>query len=157
KSTFGFDKKEVQGYLEFVAREFETLLTELGQARERVGRQDEELFRFREREETLKEALVTAQKMSEDMRVQAKKEADLVIAEAEMKAERIIPSAHGRLLQILEEIGDLKKQRVQLVEGLKHVLSTHQKLLEQEPATRSSGDDESVTYLRTRGQKLPEP
>ena len=61
KQTFGCNQKEVQGYLEFVAREFEVLLTELGQARERIGRQEDELFRFREREETLKEALVTAQ------------------------------------------------------------------------------------------------
>lgn len=155
----GYDKKEVHAFLEFVSHEVESLLTEVGQLRERIGRQDDELFRYREREETLKEALITAQKMSEDMRVQAKKESDLVIAEAEMKAEKIIHSAHGRLLQILEEISDLKRQRVQLVAQLRQVLETHTKLIESEPEQQKSApkeDDESVTYLRTKSP-LPVP
>ncbi|MCC6809103.1 MAG: DivIVA domain-containing protein [Deltaproteobacteria bacterium] len=152
----GYDKKEVHAFLEFVSREVESLLGELGHLRERIGKQDDELFRFREREETLKEALVTAQKMAEDMRGQAKKESDLIIAEAEMKAERIIHSAHGRLLQILEEISDLKRQRVQLVSAIRHVLDNHGKLLDTEPAEKS-GEDESVTYLRTKGPRPAVP
>lgn len=155
RAVSGYDKKEVHAFLEFVSREVESLLTEVGQLRERIGRQDDELFRYREREETLKEALVTAQKMAEDMRGQAKKESDLVIAEAEMKAERIIHSAHGRLLQILEEIGDLKRQRVQLVASIRQVLETHSKILDSEPQEKTP-EDESVTYLRTKSP-LPVP
>jgi cell division initiation protein len=151
----GYDKKEVHSFLEFVSREVESLLTEVGHLRERIGKQDDELFRYREREETLKEALVTAQKMAEDMRTQAKKESDLIIAEAEMKAERIIHSAHGRLLQILEEISDLKRQRVQLVASIRQVVETHSKLLDSEPQEKAQ-EEESVTYLRTKSP-LPPP
>jgi cell division initiation protein len=151
KSVMGFDKKEVQGFLEFVSREFENLLSELAQQKERISRLDDEMFRYREREETLKEALVTAQKMAEDMKAHAKKESDLVIAEAEMKAERIVHSAHGRLLQILEEIGDLKRQRVELVSGLRQVLDVHGKLLEATaPEKTSENASEQVTFLRTK-------
>ena len=149
----GYNNKEVHSFLEFVSREVEGLLTETGHLRERIGKQDDDLFRFREREETLKEALITAQRMSEDMKLQAKKEADLIIAEAEMKAERIIHSAHGRLLQILEEIGGLKRERVQLVAGIRQVIETHSKLLDVQP-TDKAAEDESVTYLRT---KAPRP
>ena len=163
KSVMGFDKLEVQGFLEFVSREFENLLSELAQQKERISRQDDELFRYREREETLKEALVTAQKMSEDMKTHAKKESDLVIAEAEMKAERIVHSAHGRLLQILEEIGDLKRQRVELVSSLRQVLDVHTKLLDVAPHEKpNESSSEQVTFLRTKaagggGTQIPAP
>ncbi len=151
KAGFGFDKKEVQSFLEFVSREFEALLSEIAQQRERLSRLDDELFRYREREETLKEALVTAQKMTEDIKGQAKKESDLIIAEAEMKAERIVHAAHGRLLQILEEIGDLKRQRVELVSALRHVLDTHEKLLDATaPEKTAEAHAEQVTFLRTK-------
>lgn len=158
KAALGYDKKEVEAFLEFIGRDVEAALFELGAQKERTARLEDELFRYREREETLKEALVTAQKMSEDMRVAAKKEAELIIADAEMKAERIIHSAHGRLLQILDEISDMKRQRIQLHSGLKQVLETHRKLLEATSDERAEHDSE-VTYLRTKRapQEVPVP
>jgi cell division initiation protein len=154
KRVMGIDGKEVTTFLEMASRELEAVLSELAHQKEKNARLDDELFRYREREETLKEALVTAQKMSEDMKSQAKKESDLIIAEAEMKAERIVHSAHGRLLQILEEIGDLKRQRVELVSSIRHVIDTHHKLLDVAPAEKASeAANEQVTFLRTKPQR----
>lgn len=158
--AFGYQKKEVRTFLEFVSREFETLLAQQKEQQTELRRLEDELFKYREREDMLKEALVTAQRIAEDTRAQAKKESDLVIAEAEMKAERIIHHAHTRLLAILEEITDMKRQRIQLEEGLRQIISTHQKLLDagrEQPSPREGANDEQVTYLdraRSRGVTL---
>ena len=68
-----------------------------------------------------------------------------VVAEAEMKGERFIHHAHSRLLSILEEITDLKRQRIQLTESLRQVLNTHHTLLDVTGGT--SERDDPVTYL----------
>ena len=152
----GYVMKEVRTFLEFVSREYQTALTILSAKESDVRRLEEELFRHKEREDMLKEALVTAQRLAEDMRVQAKKEADLVIAEAEMKGERIIHHAHSRMLSILEEITDLKRERVKLTEGLRHLLSTHYKLLDlAEGGGKES--EEPVTYLGAKKIMLEPP
>lgn len=155
--TFGYQKKEVRTFLEFVSREFELVLSQLKEREEQVRRLEDDVFKYRDREEMLKEALITAQRISEDMRAQAKKESELVIAEAEMKAERIIHHAHSRLLAILEEITDMKRQKIQLREGLRQIIVTHQKLLEMGGDSESAHNDESITYLnpqKTRGVTL---
>ncbi len=155
RRALGYDRDEVRTFLEFVGREYQEAITQLAAREEEGRRQQDELFRFREREDMLKEALVTAQRISEDMRVQAKKEADLVVAEAEMKGERIVHHAHSRLLAILEEITDVKRQRVQLQESLRHVLATHQKLLEVESPSKDG--EEQVSYLGPKKITLEAP
>lgn len=151
----GYVMKEVRTFLEFVSREYQAALTLLSAKESEVRRLEEEVYRYKEREDMLKEALVTAQRLTEDMRVQAKKEADLVIAEAEMKGERIIHHAHSRMLTILEEITDLKRERVKLTESLRHVLSTHSKLLEVGEGGKEN--DESVSYLGAKKVVLEAP
>jgi len=152
----GYVMKEVRTFLEFVSREYQTALTALSARESDVRRLEEELFRYKEREDMLKEALVTAQRLAEDMRVQAKKEADLVIAEAEVKGERIIHHAHSRMLSILEEITDLKRERVKLAEGLRHVLSTHSKLLDVVDGGGRENED-PVSYLGAKKIVLEAP
>jgi cell division initiation protein len=74
--------------------------------------------------------MVTAQKISEDLKSAAKKEAEIIIADAELQAEKIVHGAHQKLVQVVEDINELKRQRTQFESQVRSVVEAHRKLLE---------------------------
>ncbi len=126
----GFDVREVDRFLEQAA-------DALSDLQERVKRQEEEIRRLRlekqgykEREETFKRAMLNSQKVLEQMKENARKSAEIIIADAEVKAEKILNRAHGRLSQLHEDIAELKRQRIQIEVQIRAVLDAHTKLLQ---------------------------
>jgi cell division initiation protein len=148
RRTFrGLDAEEVEGFLSLVASEFEGLVREVTALREAGQRKDEELLEHRGRERALQETLVAAQRASEEIRDSARKEAEITLADAELQAEKIVQSAHGRFLKILDDVGELKRQRVQFEAGIKTLVESHLKLLE---AFREPARDESIPFAAGR-------
>ncbi|MFO7644418.1 MAG: DivIVA domain-containing protein [Desulfosarcina sp.] len=126
----GFDVREVDRFLELTADAFATL-------QETVKRQDEEIRRlklekqgYQEREETFKRAMLNSQKVLEQMKDNARKSAEIIVADAEVKAEKILNRAHNRLSQLHVDISELKRQRVQIEVQIRAVIDAQTKLLE---------------------------
>ena len=84
--AFGYDKGGVDRFLEMLADELERLLRKNQDLQEELAKVTATLDEMREREETLKETLVTTQKVTEDLKKSAKREVDVMMAEAEIKA-----------------------------------------------------------------------
>jgi cell division initiation protein len=78
----GVDRREVSAFLELVAGQFEELIKENRSLRDEMRLMERELATFHEREVALKETMITAQRVTEDLREQAKKEAELIVGEA---------------------------------------------------------------------------
>ena len=104
---------------------------------ETMKRQEEEIRRlklekqgYKEREETFKRAMLNSQKVLEQMKDNARKSAEIIIADAEVKAEKILNRAHSRLSQLHEDISELKRQRVQIEVQIRSIIDAHTKLLE---------------------------
>ena len=100
----GFDVREVDRFLEQTADAFAAV-------QETTKRQEEELRRlkletqgYKEREETFKRAMLNSQKVLEQMKDNARKSAEVIIADAEVKAEKVLNRAHNRLSQLHEDI-----------------------------------------------------
>ena len=74
--------------------------------------------------------MVTAQRISEDLKAAAKKEAEIILADAEHQAEKIVQGAHQKLVQVVEDINELKRQRIQFESQVRSVMDAHHKLLE---------------------------
>ena len=142
----GFDREEVEAFLALVAVEFEALVKDNMTLREENARQRDEIADHRSRERALQETLVTAQKASEEIREAARKEAEITLSDAELQAEKIVQGAHARFLRIVDDINELKRQRVQFEAAIRSHVESHVKLLEafQEPAT------EPVRYMPAR-------
>jgi cell division initiation protein len=126
----GFDVREVDRFLELTADAFASL-------QETVKRQDEEIRRlklekqgYQEREETFKRAMLNSQKVLEQMKDNARKSAEIIVADAEVKAEKILNRAHNRLSQLHVDIAELKRQRVQIEVQIRAVIDAQTKLLE---------------------------
>jgi cell division initiation protein len=126
----GFSRREVEAFLELIAGEFEEVVKENIALKEELKRTQLKLEQHQERERTLQETMVTAQRISEDLKDAAKKEAEIIIADAEHQAEKIVHGAHQRLVQVVEDINELKRQRTQFESQVKSVVEAHQKLLE---------------------------
>jgi cell division initiation protein len=126
----GYAARDVQGFLELLAVEFEELVKQNIALKEELKRTQVELDRHLERERALQQTLVTAQRVSEDLRDAAKKEAEVVIAEAELQSEKIVHAAHQKLVQVVDDINELKRQRARFDSELRGLVATHLKLLE---------------------------
>ena len=148
----GFDVGEVDGFLEEMADQVKALLSENEDQQKDIERLMREVAEFREREEGFKEAMVNSQKALDDMRKNAEKEAELIVAEAEMKAEKILSAAHNRLTQLHEDISELKRQRMQLEVELGTILEAHRRLLEMsaEAVDAEEMSEEKLKYLKRK-------
>jgi cell division initiation protein len=126
----GFDVREVDTFLEQMADVLESLQSEDQRLRKEIKRLQLEGQGYREREESFKRAMLNSQKVLEQMKQNARKSAELVVAEAEVTAEKILNRAQNRLAQLHEDIIELKRQRMQIEVQIRSVIESHAKLLE---------------------------
>ena len=126
----GFDIREVDRFLEQTAEALTALQNDNKKLRDELRRLKMENQGYKEREETFKRAMLNSQKVLEQMKENARKSAEIIIADAEVKAEKILNRAHNRLSQLHEDIAELKRQRLQIEVQIRSVLDAHSKLLE---------------------------
>ena len=126
----GFDVEEVYAFLEVIREEMEELLRENANLKENVQRADVQVREYKDMETTLRETLMTAQQMVEDYKTNARKEAELLIKEAELKADNMIKEAQEKVIKIHEDIVDLKGIRRHFKEELKRLIENHMTMLE---------------------------
>ena len=146
----GFDVLEVDTFLEQMADVFESLQSENKRFRKEIKRLQLEGQGYREREESFKRAMLNSQKVLEQMKQNARKSAELVVAEAEVTAEKILNRAQNRLAQLHEDITELKRQRMQIEVQIRSVIESHAKLLEigKEDARIREEEDDKLKLLR---------
>ena len=111
---------------------------------EEVRRLELEIQGYRKREETFKRALLNSQKVLDQMKDNARKSAELIIAEAEVKAEKILNNAHNRLAQLHEDISELKRQRTQIEVQIGSIVEGHRKLLDLSKEGAKAMDEEDA-------------
>jgi cell division initiation protein len=126
----GLDPEDVQGFLGEVSGGFEVLAREVQDLRDQLARQGDDLEGYKARERMVHETLVMAQKACDDIRDSARREAEGMIADAELEAERIVQGAQLRFQKVVDEVHELKRQRIQLAAQLRSVLRAHERLLE---------------------------
>jgi len=126
----GFDVEEVYAFLEIVREEMEDLLRENASLKEQVHRAENQIKEYRDMETTLRETLMTAQQMVEEYKTNARKEAELLIREAEVKADGVMKEAQDKVVKIHEDIVDLKGIRRHFKEELKRLIEGHMRMLE---------------------------
>ncbi len=126
----GFEMDEVYAFLELVREEMEELLRENSSLKETISRLDSQLKDYKNMESSLKDTLMTAQQMVDDYKNNSRKEAELVLREAEIKAEEMLRDAQERVVKIHEDIVDLKGIRRHFKEELKRLIQNHLQLIE---------------------------
>ncbi len=126
----GFDMEEVDSFLELIREEMEELLRENANLREESRRYEKQLKEYKNIETTLKDTLISTQQMVEEYRNNARKEADLIAKDAELKAEEMMRIAQDKVVKIHEDITDLKGVRRHFKEELKRLIESHLGMME---------------------------
>lgn len=128
----GYDKDEVNRFLEELAQTVESLNMDSTAQRERILSLEQQLAELKRTESTLSSTLLSAQSLAEDLKRNAQREADLVVKEAELKAGELIRQARVDLTDTQRDLSALQKQRLLMVERLRASLRMFERMLEVE-------------------------
>lgn len=126
----GFDMVEVDNFLDLLANEFEELLKDNNQLREEDRRKLARINELEAGEKELRDTLISAQRITEEIKNSARKEAELIIEEAKLNAQKIIDNGQSQALQVENEINQLKRQRAQFEASFKANIEMHLKMIE---------------------------
>ena len=156
KQTFsralkGYNPDDVRAYLHLVAEEIERLVRENDRFSREVAVLREDLEDHSNRERILKDTLLSAQKVAEDLIGNARKEAELVVKDAELLADRLIGQAMQRVGDLEKSIGDLKIERRAARNKLQATLDTIQQMVLLD-AEEEANDQPITTLYRARSQ-----
>ena len=145
----GYAPQEVDEFLRMVAEDYESALREIEQKREQLIRLETRLEELSANEQVLQDTLTMAQKLSEDLKRTAMKEAEVMISAAEIRGEKVLEAAHRRAAQLAEDIREMKQLKRQLSASVRATIETHLGLLESLAADAPDDPqlDGKVAYL----------
>jgi cell division initiation protein len=147
KRLRGYDPEEVRTYLNLVAEELQQL------QREQSGLQQEVTFlrsivdEHRQREEILKNTLLTAQRVSEEIKENARKQSETTVKEAELQADRLVELAQDRAKTIGRETLDLRSMRQVLRGDVRALLERIHHILD---AQEEAEVDDNLRFMKRR-------
>ena len=133
----GYQRREVDEFLDSLTVEYEGLINENESLREKQVALEGQLRDLKNKESVLTQTLTNAQKLVEEMKEGAQKDASLIVKQAELQAEEVLKDSRDESVHIRSEILDLRKQRMFFIERCRSTIDSFQKLLEIEVQEQS--------------------
>jgi cell division initiation protein len=128
----GYDRDEVRAYLNYVAEEVATLQRERDGLDKEVQSLRAQVEDFRSREAILKNTLLTAQRLSEEMKETARKQSEVVLRDSELRADRLLELAQARAHEVETSIMDLRAHRQALRSDIRALIERITYILQSE-------------------------
>lgn len=150
----GYDRDEVNRFLEEVAQTVESLNRENAGLRERIVSLEQQVAELKRTELTLSNTLVSAQSLADDVKRSAQRDAELIVKEAELKAGELFRQAQVELAETQRDLSMLKKQRLLMVERMRATLHTFERMLDVE-ASEAYQDSGVLPEEKMQGESSP--
>lgn len=138
KSLRGYEPEEVEAFLGTVAKQWEELLAEQDALKRRLYELEGQVQKFKEVESMLHQTLAQAQQSTMSVVENAKREAELIRQEAQMKAAQILERAKNDAIALHDDIERLNAQKHEIVSKLRLLLSSQLDLLNSFSASEDS-------------------
>lgn len=106
----GYNEGEVDEFLDEIVKSYEGLYRENAELKDSVERIESKLEQYQKMEATLHNTLIVAQETAEEVKLNARKEADLLIKEAELRGQKAIEDANKEVAKIREEFDKIQKE-----------------------------------------------
>jgi len=132
RSFRGYNEEEVDDFLDKIVKDYEELINENVRLNEEIERMQEKLKEFSGIEETLRSALLNAQKSAEEMKGRVESEAKIIIEKAEMEAKALKQQVFQKEDLLKNEIDNLRRYKFIFKEKFKSMLNLYLKMLENE-------------------------
>jgi cell division initiation protein len=146
----GFDKIEVTALLSAVAEDYEQALRETDRLRQELSNMEAQLNGHREHEHNLRATLMTAQRLSDDIKAAAEKEAERIVRDAGGRSQMLLDKAEGRLEDIQREIDGLKLKRRDVETSIEATIQTLRNSLDYVREQEIRDRDEKILFHRPR-------
>ncbi len=150
----GYDREEVNRFLEELAQTVESLNRDNAMLRERLAVTEQQVSELKRTETTLSNTLVAAQSLADDVKRSANRDAELIVKEAELKAGEVIRQARVELGETQRDLSQLQKQRLLMVERMRATLHTFERMLDVESA-EAYQDSGVVPEEKMEGESSP--
>jgi cell division initiation protein len=111
KAMRGLDAEEVYAFLSTVGDEYEAVLNDNKALRERLLELDDKVQEYRTMEKTLRDTLLTAERVTVEAKDNARREANIIIKEAQIEADRSLRDIKSEAMKLHQEVSQLRNQR----------------------------------------------
>ena len=129
----GYKKKQVREFLERVADTFEDLLRDNQDLRDELGEQKGKIEELQVGELELRRAVVSAERIGNEMKERAQKEAELIVREAETERGTILQDAEAQLREARAELERTKREHKLFREQFRGMLRAYERSLDNQP------------------------
>lgn len=134
----GYDRTEVELFLDLVRDEMETLVREITELREFRQSYDQRLNELIKKEEGVKNTMLLTQKLIEELKEGARKEAALVVKDAELRSQQIVSASQAEKVKLTSDIQELKRRKHHFLQDIKKVVEMHLEMVNFEEAGNES-------------------
>jgi len=132
RSFRGYNEEEVDDFLDKIVKDYEELINENVRLNEEIEKMQEKLKEFSEIEESLRSALLNAQKSAEEMKGRVESEAKIIIEKAEIDANTLKQQILQREDLVKNGIDNLRRYKFTFKEKFKSMLNLYLKMIENE-------------------------
>ncbi len=157
---FGFSKEEVKEYLNLLADGVEVLIKENDEMKKQINELYEQIESYKKIESNLQQTLLKAQESSSKSLESTRKQTQVMLMEAEVKANQIIENAKLKAKKINDAINNLQEEKNLIISKLESILMTQIRILEPELNIDSSKTTEEnlnqVSFLKIDIEKILE-
>jgi cell division initiation protein len=129
KAFRGFDKDEVQLFLEKLSNEFEKLNAENELLKVELEKATSRLNEYKKIEKNLQDTLLKAHEASARAVESAKKQTGLILKEAELKAQQLIDKARETADEIRNSVLNLREEKKLIVAKLKTFINAQANII----------------------------
>ncbi len=146
----GYDRGEVDALLTEVADDYEGAIREADRLRQEVARLEDLLAEHRSEEKSLKNTLVSAQRLADEMREAAERDAQRVIRDAETRADLLLQKAQSRHEDLQREIDGLRARRRETETSVEAIINALKNTLDFVREQDQKDRDDKIRLMRPR-------
>ena len=138
KSLRGYDKGEVDAFLQLVSSEWEHMTGKIRELEQNLEKYEERIRHFERVEGALHETLQTAKDSADEKLLNARKQAQNIIEKAEMEAEGVLKEAHRQRKEVRQDMLRLLERREEMIHSIRSYLDLSLQSLKQFSADEAS-------------------
>ena len=129
----GYKVEDVDGLLARLADQMEGLMAEKSDSEQKLVLLAERLEQYRQEEDALKSALISAERMKENILAEATQQQEILVRDAQQKAERIVNDAESKIEREEVTLGALKQQVASFKSEVLNIYKSHLEILSDLP------------------------
>ena len=150
----GYDQDEVRAFLSRVSHELSMMQMNQQRLTEQISVQANQLEQVQNYEDQLRDALLSATQFGERAIDDAKREAELLVKEAEVRADQLLSDSRSELNRLREEALMIRRQRERFAIELRSIIDAHHRMLENLEASQDANISNTWSDLEPQRERV---